>query len=180
VKTAAAREVRAEWEPLLRQRDARIRELEGRFSRAAETLREVFAIELIDLKTPTAEKANTGNARSVGRTDRIQSIAPAPERNAPAQRVEAGNRPPASPSALSGPEQRIIDAIAWLESIGVTEPEQTAVAFLAGYTIGGGSVQQSAWRASIEGPHRIQGRPARTDRRRQSRRAISRMARSRR
>lgn len=40
--------------------------------------------------------------------------------------------------ALSGPEQRILDAIAWLESIGVNEPEQTAVAFLAGYTIGGG------------------------------------------
>lgn len=40
--------------------------------------------------------------------------------------------------SLSGPEQRILDAIAWLESIGNTEPEQTAVAFLAGYTYGGG------------------------------------------
>lgn len=39
---------------------------------------------------------------------------------------------------LTGPEQRILDAIAWLESIGVPEPEQTAVAFLAGYTYGGG------------------------------------------
>jgi hypothetical protein len=42
-------------------------------------------------------------------------------------------------SGLSGPEQRIVDAIAWMESIGVAEPEQTAVAFLAGYTIGGGA-----------------------------------------
>lgn len=40
---------------------------------------------------------------------------------------------------MTGPEQRILDAIAWMESIGVTEPEQTAVAFLAGYTIGGGA-----------------------------------------
>jgi uncharacterized protein len=39
---------------------------------------------------------------------------------------------------LSGPEQRILDAIAWMESIGITEPEQTAVAFLADYTFGGG------------------------------------------
>lgn len=39
---------------------------------------------------------------------------------------------------LSGPEKRILDAIAWMESIGVSEPEQTAVAFLAGYTFGGG------------------------------------------
>jgi hypothetical protein len=44
----------------------------------------------------------------------------------------------ASPT-LTGPEQRIVDAIAWLESIGVEEPEQSAAAFLAGYTIGGGA-----------------------------------------
>jgi hypothetical protein len=61
-----------------------------------------------------------------------------------------GSRPVASPARpvrdvaasngdLSGPEQRILDAIAWMESIGVTEPQQTAVAFLAGYTIGGGA-----------------------------------------
>ena len=42
-------------------------------------------------------------------------------------------------NALTGPEQRIIDAIAWLNSIGVDAPEQTAVAFLAGYTWGGGA-----------------------------------------
>ena len=42
-------------------------------------------------------------------------------------------------TGLSGPEQRILDAIAWMESIGVQQPEQTAVAFLAGYTIGGGA-----------------------------------------
>ena len=40
---------------------------------------------------------------------------------------------------LTNPEQRIIDAIAWMESIGTTEPEQPAVAFLAGYRYGGGA-----------------------------------------
>ncbi len=45
---------------------------------------------------------------------------------------------PMAMGILTGPEQRIMDAIAWMESIGVMEPEQTAVAFLAGYTIGGG------------------------------------------
>lgn len=39
---------------------------------------------------------------------------------------------------LSKPEQRILDAIAWMNSIGVEVPEQTAVAFLAGYTFGSG------------------------------------------
>lgn len=40
---------------------------------------------------------------------------------------------------ISGPEQRILDAIAWFESIGNFAPLQTAVAFLAGYTYGGGA-----------------------------------------
>jgi len=40
--------------------------------------------------------------------------------------------------SVTGPEQRILNAIAWMNSIGVHEPEQTAVAFLAGYTFGGG------------------------------------------
>ena len=42
-------------------------------------------------------------------------------------------------SELTTPEKRILNAIAWLESIGIAEPEQTAVAFLAGYTYGGGA-----------------------------------------
>lgn len=40
---------------------------------------------------------------------------------------------------LAAPEQRILNAIAWMESIGISEPMQTAVAFLAGYTYGGGA-----------------------------------------
>ncbi len=44
-----------------------------------------------------------------------------------------------SDTSLTGPGQRILDALAWLESIGVTEPEEAAAAFLAGYTVGGGA-----------------------------------------
>ncbi len=40
---------------------------------------------------------------------------------------------------ISGPQQRILDAIAWFESIGTYVPKQVAVAFLAGYTYGGGA-----------------------------------------
>lgn len=42
-------------------------------------------------------------------------------------------------TSLSKPEQKILDAIAWLDSIGNKEPAQTAVAFLSGYTVGGGA-----------------------------------------
>lgn len=40
---------------------------------------------------------------------------------------------------LTNPEQRILDALAWFESIGITDPEQPGVAFLAGYRYGGGA-----------------------------------------
>ncbi len=59
-----------------------------------------------------------------------------PPRQVSRPRSETGA---ASNGHLAGPEQRILDAIAWLEQIGVTEPQQTAVAFLAGYTYGGGA-----------------------------------------
>jgi uncharacterized protein len=41
-------------------------------------------------------------------------------------------------SEITGPMQRILDAIAWMESIGIQEPKQVAVAFLAGYAVDGG------------------------------------------
>lgn len=47
--------------------------------------------------------------------------------------------PPPNGAEITGPMQRILNACAWLESIGVSEPKQAAVAFLAGYTVGGGA-----------------------------------------
>jgi len=53
---------------------------------------------------------------------------------------------------LTGPEQRILDAIAWLESTtGKEECEQTAVAFLAGYTYGGGAFNNPRGRLNVRG-----------------------------
>lgn len=41
-------------------------------------------------------------------------------------------------TGISGPEQRILDAIMWFNAIGVVAPVNSAVAFMAGYTPGGG------------------------------------------
>lgn len=41
---------------------------------------------------------------------------------------------PQAPSEITGPEQRILNAIAWMNSIGVEIPEKPAVAFVAGYS----------------------------------------------
>lgn len=42
---------------------------------------------------------------------------------------------------LNGPMQRILDAIAWFEAIGIEAPAKEAVAFKAGYRPGGGAFQ---------------------------------------
>lgn len=54
-------------------------------------------------------------------------------------------------SSLSGPEQRIVDAIAWLEALGIEEPEQPAVAFLADYKFGGGAFNNPKGRLNQRG-----------------------------
>src|SRR6266851_1491597 len=53
--------------------------------------------------------------------------------------------------SLTGPEQRILDALAWLEGIGVDDAEQTAVAFLAGYSPRGGAYQNPRGRLRAQG-----------------------------
>lgn len=39
---------------------------------------------------------------------------------------------------LTGPEQRIVNSIAWFHALGIEDPEKAAVAFMAGYTYGSG------------------------------------------
>jgi hypothetical protein len=56
-----------------------------------------------------------------------------------------------SENVLSGPEQRIVNAIAWLHSIGNPEPEQTAVAFIAGYTFGSGGFNNPKGSLRVKG-----------------------------
>jgi len=59
-----------------------------------------------------------------------------PVRETPRLRIAEQSAPS---DGLTGPEQRILDAIVWCESIGIGNPNQTAVAFLAGYTFGAGA-----------------------------------------
>jgi hypothetical protein len=59
--------------------------------------------------------------------------------------------------ALTGPEQRILDAIAWQNSIGIDEPPQIAVAFLANYTYGTGAYNNA--RGSLRSKGLVEYRP---------------------
>jgi len=107
-------------------------ELEGTFERRLEQKGVKALLEKLH--------ALAAGAPPIGRsTDRTPANRPstAPPSAPPRQ------QPPRSPQVrgddLTGPEQRILDAIAWLEDLGIDTPEQPAVAFLAGYTYGGGA-----------------------------------------
>jgi hypothetical protein len=73
--------------------------------------------------------------------DTLDLTIPYSRRVAPAVASATRPKPSAQPpdGPLTSPEQRILDALAWLAVIGVSEPEQPAIAFLAGYTASGGS-----------------------------------------
>ena len=73
----------------------------------------------------------------------VVTPAPAP-RSANTQITKPVARPASKPAGepvegITNPMQRILDAIAWLESIGIDNPKQVAVAFLANYSYGGGA-----------------------------------------
>lgn len=73
---------------------------------------------------------------------------PAAQPSAPPPRAPQ----PAEGGAITGPEQRILDAIAWLEATNQQPAQdQAAVAFLAGYTVGGGAFNNPRGRLNTRG-----------------------------
>jgi hypothetical protein len=58
---------------------------------------------------------------------------------------------------LPGPEQRVLNAVAWLESISIKNPKQEAVSFLAGYTFGSGSWNNPRGKLNKLGYIRVSG-----------------------
>lgn len=64
----------------------------------------------------------------------------------------------AARAALTGPELRILDAIAWFESIGVAQPEVSAVAFMANYAADGGAFKNPRGSLRQKGMIEYEGR----------------------
>ena len=61
-----------------------------------------------------------------------QAVAPAPVAPRPA-------RPPNGDDGLTGPQRRVVDAVAWWNSVGVAQPSKIQLAFVAGYKPNTGS-----------------------------------------
>lgn len=123
------REVRNDLLRFIKERDAAIEQLQNRIKRAAHLL-DIGGLPIV--APPTADELRVVVSSRNGHQSRpAASVTAAVSRQQqPVSAVESG---------LTGPEQRILNAIAWLESIGNMQPSQTAVAFLAGYTTGGGA-----------------------------------------
>lgn len=90
---------------------------------------------------------------SAARPARERPVPPtsAPTKTLHAPRVTTVAVDPSQRDELTGPEQRILDATAWLEGIGVDWPEINAVAFLAGYKPGGGAFNNPRGRLRAKG-----------------------------
>lgn len=93
------------------------------------------------------------NTRKMPRpkTESSAVIPSKPVLNSVLARPQLVQKPIQTNGDLTGPEQRILNAIAWMESIGVTAPKQTAVAFLAGYTVGGGGFNNPRGALRVKG-----------------------------
>lgn len=123
-----------EWEGKLREATREINRLAGTIDKISKAIG-TESITTTAVITAPPKKTSDG----VRPTSSPHGNAGIPARYKPERGDSEHDTRSSVPSdALTGPEQKILDAIAWMESIGVHEPEQTAVAFLAGYTYGGG------------------------------------------
>jgi hypothetical protein len=96
-----------------------------------------FMASLLNGKVETLE--NTALQLSAAITDAKKPLKPVPPIPSPVREgkkriAEPSNKPAVTTvtdKGITGPQQRILDAIAWFESIGIDSPSQVAVAFLA-------------------------------------------------
>ena len=107
-----------------------------------------------------AEGSRLASAVAMAQSSRVTVCPPTAARGRTGQAVRtlarAAVQMPRSKSEApegvrTGPEQRILDAIAWLNAIGVETPNQVAVSFLAGYSYGGGAFNNPRGRLRTDG-----------------------------
>lgn len=132
---AALAEAHAIWRETYDRQRATISELVAKWETLAARLGE-FAYELQGFVADMTENApgNPECPRIEPPKTRKRSTATVPAGTAPvvAERPLQGDGSAGAPE-VGGSEQRILDAIAWLNAIGVVEPEQAAVCSLAGF-----------------------------------------------
>ncbi|MDD5110707.1 MAG: DUF87 domain-containing protein [Patescibacteria group bacterium] len=110
-----------------------IQAAESNMRKLAKVLKDGTAFIELSVKKLTVE---LGKVNSSGK--RIYHTNMFPHPNKLTFQSVSSNPVLANSGELTTPERRILNAIAWFESIGINEPEKAAVAFLAGYKFGSG------------------------------------------
>lgn len=91
------------------------------------------------LKPAAQLGAESAHTASVAKPAATLATDPSPRQPAKPVASVPRQKPSGDPpdGKLSGPEQRILDSLAWFEAVGVDHPEPPAIAFMAGYTLNG-------------------------------------------
>lgn len=139
--TAPAPQVEHVEVPVLKEGQiARAEKLAEKCTEMARQMREV------------ADALNIGLAHARNAQRAQHTTMPASRPATAPRAAEPGRLPPAVVEPLSGPEQRILDAMAWLEATNQKPAQdQSAVAFLAGYTVGGGAFNNPRGKLNTRG-----------------------------
>jgi hypothetical protein len=132
-------------------KDGHLARIEAMMVKLSGAMREVSTAIL---KTQPAAPKGKYSDQTIAEVQRRQVAAGLPPfKPAIIERVQRG--PTAAPpdgDPITGPEKRILDAIAWLEATnGRGNQDPAAVAFLAGYTIGGGAFNNPRGRLRSRG-----------------------------
>lgn len=125
------RELRAEWEPLVKERDVRIREMEAVHVRLGRAVEKIQAA-LSDIASELGKDLPKLPALPpIDHTRHAAAAAPRPAQIRPSTppRTSGGN---GKAEGVTGAQQRILDALAWLASIGLDAPAKNVVAWMAG------------------------------------------------
>jgi hypothetical protein len=118
----------AEWKPKLDAANEEVRRLGRIVGKIADLIpgKGSIAVNVMTMKPP--EKVSIVSPVLIKEPplslDGFRTANPAIERTEPAH----------NDGSITGPEQRILDAIAWANSIGIEHPENPIIAFLSGYT----------------------------------------------
>lgn len=106
---------------------------------------------LAGLRVGVVERLDEGIAAALAVEPRPPAHRDLPVRHEPQVSPTAARPHVETTGDLSGPEQRILDALAWLEGVGVESADIAAVAFLAGYRPGGGAFNNPRGRLRKKG-----------------------------
>lgn len=131
---------RVEVPVLTEELAARVEGAAAGFGIAADSLAAKVVVEFGQLMDALGRVPHTP---ALGRSDAVRvgerGTAVRTEPSRPTPRAEAPHRVPRAPieggTSLTGPQQRILDALAWLAAVGFPQPTKIQVGFIAGYRV---------------------------------------------